>query len=301
VPNALARGLVHQTSPTIGILSDDFSDVAIARFVIGAQRAVAAEGFAALVVSTPAGGDHTVSLRWLHELRVQGVLLVAPSLESDPRLAEAFRDSVARVSLSHVAGARTPVVGSDHRRTGGLVAQHLLALGHQRIGTITGGRDRRVTLSRLKGFGDGLRSGGITLEPSAVIEADWTCAGARAATHRLLDTDDRITAVFAQSDLMALGVMRALAERGVRVPDDCSVVGCDDLGIAGFLTPPLTTVRVPFEETGALAARLLLRSIRGEKIPPRELLPVRLIERLSSARPPPPRRRVSRTRAALHV
>jgi LacI family transcriptional regulator len=302
VPNALARGLVHQTSPTVGILSDDFSDVAIARFVIGAQRSVAGEGFAALVVSTPAGGDHTVSLRWLHELRVRGVLLIAPSLESDARLAEAFRDSVPRVSLSQVAGTRTTVVGSDHRLTGALVAEHLLSLGHQRVGTITGGRDRRVTLSRLKGFRDRLRAGGVTLEPAGVVEADWTSSGARAAAHRLLDADAEITAIFAQSDLMALGVLRALAERGIRVPGDCSVVGCDDLDIAGFLTPPLTTVRVPFEETGALAAHLLLRSIRGEKIPARELLPVRFVERASTARPPPQSRRsVLSSSPARHV
>ena len=86
---------------------------------------------------------------------------------------------------------------------------------------------------------------------------------------------------------MALGVLRALAERGVRVPDDCSVVGCDDLEIAAFLTPPLTTVRIPFEETGALAAVQLLKLIRGEKCPTAQALPVEFVERGSTARPPP--------------
>jgi LacI family transcriptional regulator len=296
VPNALARGLVHQTSPTIGILSDDFSDLAIARFVTGAQRAIDRAGLAALVVSTPPGGDHSLPLRWLHEHRVQGVLLIAPSLEGDPRLAAALRDLVPLVSLSHVAGTRMPVVGSDHHETGALVAEHLIGLGHRRVGTITGGRDRQVTLRRLDGFRATLQAADVRLAPAAVVESDWSSAGAGVATHRLLDAEPAITAIFAQSDLMALGVLRALAQRGVRVPDECSVVGCDDLAIAEFTTPPLTTVRVPFEETGALAANLLLRRIRGEQISPRQLVPVAFVERASTARPPPQSRRQSMIR-----
>ena len=96
---------------------------------------------------------------------------------------------------------------------------------------------------------------------------------------------------------MALGVLRALTERGIRVPDDCSVVGCDDLDIAEFLTPPLTTVRIPFEETGAHAAAQLLQAVRGEKVPPARCCPSRFIERGSTARPPPRRRSASRTSA----
>lgn len=87
----------------------------------------------------------------------------------------------------------------------------------------------------------------------------------------------------------------------MRLPDDCSVVGCDDLEIAAFLSPPLTTVRIPFEDTGALAALHLLKLIRGEKVPQRKLLPVDLIERGSTARPPPRRRPGARTRAPLRV
>src|SRR3954447_3549465 len=104
VPNALARGLVHQTSTTIGVLSDDVSDVAIARFVGGAQRSVESAGHAALVASTPAGGNHSLLLRRLQEHRVQGILVVAPSLEGDPRLAEALPTRLPIVSLSHIAG-----------------------------------------------------------------------------------------------------------------------------------------------------------------------------------------------------
>ncbi|RKS77389.1 LacI family transcriptional regulator [Motilibacter peucedani] len=288
VPNALARGLVHQVSPTVGILSDDFSDAAIARFVTGAQREVDGAGHSALVVSIAPGSDPVSLLRRLQEHRVQGVLVVAPSLEGNRRLAAALPSSLPVVSLSSIPGARVPLVGSDHGRTGALAAEHLLALGHRRIWTVTGPRRRRVTASRLRGLRDTLAAGGVELPDDAVAEADWTSAGAYVATCRLLDEQLPPTAVFAQTDLMAIGVLRALSEHGLRVPDDCSVVGCDDFDVAEYLTPPLTTVRVPFEETGARAATLLLDSMRGERIPLRELLPVRLVERASTARPPPP-------------
>jgi LacI family transcriptional regulator len=302
VPNALARGLVHQTSTTIGILSDDFSDVAIARFVVGAQRSVESAGHASLVASTPPGGDHSLLLRRLQEHRVQGILLVAPSLEGDSRLAEALPTTLPIVSLSHIAGAQVVLVGSDHRESGILAAQHLLALGHSRVATVVGSGDRQVTHRRLEGFRETLLAGGVSLDAGAVVETDWTILGGRGAAHRLLDNDPGITAIFAQSDLMALGDLRAQAERGERVPEDCSVVGCDDQAIAEFLSPPLSTVRVPFEETGALGALLLLRGVRGEKVPQRELLPVTFVERASTAPPPgrrkaPPRRRTARKAA----
>jgi LacI family transcriptional regulator len=121
-----------------------------------------------------------------------------------------------------------------------------------------------------------------------VAATDWTPEGAYAAAHLLLDAEPDVTALFVHNDMMALGVLAAIHERGLRVPADCSVVGCDDLPIAAFAAPPLTTVRVPFQETGAQAAELLLARIRGEEIPDRRLLPVRLVTRASTA--PPPRR-----------
>ena len=287
VRNALARGLKQQRSMTIGVLSDDFADAAVTHFVSAAQRALDGEGGVALVASASPGSDPLVPLRRLEEHRVQGLLIVAPSLEHDPRLAEALPPTLPVVSLAHVAGASVPLVGSDHRQTGALVAEHLLRLGHRRIGTVTGVSARRVTAHRHAGFENALAAAGVPLDPEAVVEADWSVAGGRAAAHRLLDRVPDLTAVFAHTDLMALGVLRALSERNVPVPELCSVVGCDDLETAAYFDPPLSTVHVPFEETGVLATRLLLRAVRGEQIPRRELLPVSFVERASTARPPP--------------
>jgi len=118
-----------------------------------------------------------------------------------------------------------------------------------------------------------------------VAESDWTHAGGYQGTLRLLDAEPGVTAVFVHNDVMAIGALKALHERGRRVPADCSLVSCDDLTFAPYLVPPLTTVRIPFADTGQLAATLLLRRIAGEPIEDRYLLPVELIVRDSTAPP----------------
>lgn len=284
VPNALARGLVRRDSLTVGILADDFSDVALSRFVVAAQATIESQGHAALVATTTRGSDGP--LRRLQEYRVNGVLVVAPSVEEDHGVGEYLRGPIPAVTLNHIPGGGVPAVGSDHRRTGVLAAEHLLALGHRTIGTITGPTERRVVVSRLQGFRETLRDAEVDLPDHRVCATEWDARSAAEATHRLLDADPQVTAIFAHNDTMAFGVLAALRVRGVSVPESCSVVGCDDQPLAEFAAPPLTTVRVPFEETGARAAELLLARIRGEDTPPRALLPVRLVVRASTAPPP---------------
>lgn len=289
VPNALARGLVRQASYTIGILADDFSDLALSKFVVAAERTAGEQGHASLVVSARSGGDAATSVRKLLEHRVDGIVVIAPSVEDDDSLGDALRSGVPAVSLNHIPGGGVPVVGSSHSTTGSMAGTHLAGLGHREIGTVTGPRNRRVTESRLRGFRDALAQEGLPLPSSRVATADWTYAGAHRVVRGLLDAEPGVTALFVQNDVMAMGALAALREKGRRVPEDCSLVGCDDLPFAPFLTPPLTTVHVPFEETGSRAATLLLAHIRGETTSTRELLPVRLVVRSSTtdARPGP--------------
>jgi LacI family transcriptional regulator len=181
-----------------------------------------------------------------------------------------------------VPGGGVPVVGSNHGRTGRLATAHLAGLGHRRIATVTGPSHRRVVASRLRGYRDALAAAGLAADPAIVEESDWTSAGGHAATMRLLDRDPAITAIFAQSDLIAVGVLSALHQRGLAVPGDCAVVGCDDLPLVAHTIPPLTTVHVPFYETGERAVALLLDRIAGRDAgPERVLLPVELVVRAS--------------------
>ena len=285
VPNAMARGLVRRSSLTVGVLAEDFTDLAVSQFVLAAQQTAVGRGHAALISNVHANIDAASAVRKLLEHRVDGILVAAPSLEDDPDLGKALRGTLPAVSINHIHGGGVPTIGSNHSLTASLAVEHLIVLGHQRIGTVTGPRARRVVQSRLRGMRSALREAGRSLPAKRVAEADWTHAGGYHGTLRLLDADPDVTAVFVHNDVMAIGALKALHERGRRVPADCSLVSCDDLSFAPYLVPPLTTVRVPFAESGQLAATLLLRRIAGDPIEDRNLLPVELIVRDSTAPP----------------
>jgi LacI family transcriptional regulator len=300
-PNRLARSLVRRSTGTLGLVASHANDVAISQVSVAAEVAARRRGHAVLVGHLgPGGEDGADIVRMLIERRVDGVIAAAPHLEEDTEVAELLRTYVPAVSLQSVPGGGVPVVGSNHRETGRLAAEHLISLGHQTIGTITGPFRRRVVRSRLHGYEDALRAAGIGLEEDLVAEADWTPRRAAEATRLLLQREPRVTALFVHNDTMAIGVLGALAADGWRVPADVAVVSCDDVPFAEHLVPPLTTVHVPLAETGEQAVDLLLRSISGQPPPAEPVrLPVSLVVRAScgattGARPAGSRRGVPR-------
>ncbi len=172
------------------------------------------------------------------------------------------------------------LVGSDHVETALLATRHLLELGHRRIATVTGSDDRQVTARRLRGYKQALDEVGVPYDEDLVECGGWEAEKAYDATLRLLGRVPDITAFYAQNDRMAFGVLSALHAQGMRVPEDCAVVGCDDIPLAAHAIPPLTTVHVPFYETGETAVRVLLDIIAGRTdVPERVLLPVHLVRR----------------------
>jgi LacI family transcriptional regulator len=264
-------------------VASDLSDAELARFVVGAEREARRQGHGVLIGSIDRdGADAERYLRMLLERRVDGILTAAPQMERDARIGELLRGPVPAVSIHRVPGGGVSLVGSDHVETALLATRHLLGLGHRRIATVTGSPDRQVTSHRLRGYRVALAEAGVEPDPALVEKGYWEADGAYEATLRLLDRMPGITAIYAQNDTMALGVLSALHERGIAVPENCAVVGCDDIPIAAHAIPPLTTVHIPFFETGETAVRLLLGRISGEKIRPRPvLLPVRLVRRVS--------------------
>ena len=279
VPNALARSLVTRSTCTIGIVASDLGDAELARFVVGAEREARRQGHGVLIGSIDRdGADAERYLRMLLERRVDGILTAAPQMERNTRIGGLLRGPVPAVSIHRVPGGGVPLVGSDHVETALLATRHLLGLGHRRVATIAGARDRQVTSMRLEGYGRALEEADVPYDPALVESGNWNADEAYTATLRLLDRAPDITAVYAQNDLMALGVMSALHGQGLSVPDDVAVVGCDDIPMAKHAIPPLTTVHVPFYETGEAAVRLLLDIIAGRTDrPKRVLLPVHLV------------------------
>jgi LacI family transcriptional regulator len=262
-------------------VASDLSDTELARFVVGAEREARRQGHGVLIGSIDrAGADAERYLRMLLERRVDGILTAAPQMEQNTRIGELLRGPVPAVSIHRVPGGGVPLVGSDHVETALLATRHLLGLGYRCIATVAGARDRQVTSMRLKGYERALEEADVPYDPALVESGNWKADEAYRATLRLLDRAPDITAVYAQNDLMALGVMSALHGRGLSVPDDVAVVGCDDIPMAAHTIPPLTTVHVPFYETGEAAVWLLLDIIAGRTNRPRRmLLPVHLVRR----------------------
>jgi DNA-binding LacI/PurR family transcriptional regulator len=197
---------------------------------------------------------------------VDGVLLA--SLHGDDPLPGTLeRAGVPAVLVGRPAGA-TPAsyVDADNRGGARTAVDHLAHRGRRRIATITGSLDMGVGLDRLEGYRDGLAAAGLAESSGELVEAgDFTEEGGATAMARLLARPgDPVDAVFAASDLMAAGALRALRAAGRRVPEEVAVVGFEDSAVARYAQPPLTTVRQPIEEMGRQATRLLLAQIAGE-------------------------------------
>lgn len=284
VPNILARSLVTRRTRAIGLVASDFGDPNLSRFIVGAEQEARRHGYAVVISSIDpdgTGGDRAT--RALIERRVDGVLLAAPQMEEDVKTARLINRQVPTVSLHHVPGGGVATVGSDHSLTGLLATRHLIEMGHRKIATVTGPLARRVTHSRLHGYRLALEEAGISYETSLIEESNWQISGGFEATQRLLSRRPDLTAIFAQNDTMAIGVLSLLRQLGRHVPKDCAVVGCDDIEIAAHTGPPLTSIKVPFHETGEEAIRLLLGMIASGSAEPRRVqLPVELVPRASS-------------------
>jgi DNA-binding LacI/PurR family transcriptional regulator len=174
-------------------------------------------------------------------------------------------------------------VDADNRGGARKAVGHLARRGRRRIATITGPLDMGVGLDRLDGYREGLAAAGLAGAGDLVETGDFTEEGGAAAMERLLGRPGRpVDAVFAASDLMAAGALRALRAAGRRVPEDVAVVGFEDSAVARYAQPPLTTVRQPIEEMGRQATRLLLARVAGEASGMHLILDVDLVVRASA-------------------
>jgi LacI family transcriptional regulator len=153
-----------------------------------------------------------------------------------------------------------------HNSRGGREAvTHLLKLGHRRIGCISGPRDLGPSSERVRGYREALRKAGIAADPRWLVEGDFHAEGGYRTMCELLERDDALTAVFACNDMMAVGALRAIHERGRRVPQDIALVGFDDIALASYTQPALTTIAQPYRELGRRVAQLLAKGERGER------------------------------------
>jgi LacI family transcriptional regulator len=288
-PNPMARALRTKRVPTIAIVVHDVSDPYFAEIVRGATAAASARGFLTVVCSSER--DAMTELRYVEMLclsRVSGVIFAGGGLEEPHyrRRMSGYARSIADYGGAIVALAprseRWPAEVPANRIGARLVTEHLLSLGHVKVAMISGPKTLRTSGERELGYLEAVKKAGV--DP-VIVRADFTIHGGAEAIARLL-RGGAPTAVFVASDTMALGALSELRRRGIKVPDDISVAGFDDIPGLEFIDPHLTTVHVPMVEIGAAGVARLMRQLEdGDKNARTQLHPVRLVVRESTGKP----------------
>lgn len=286
VPHAAARSLAGQRSRILGFAirqttEQVFSDPYFAALVQGVSRACNDRDQTLSLFLFESAGEHDqLPARLLRTKLIDGLVITA-TYADDPLLWQLTEAGIPLVVVGEVSNPDIATVDADNRGGAALVAQHLVSLGRQRIGTVTGPMRSGAAATRFVAFERALAAAGQPLQSELVVEADFTEDAAYEATTRLLPRQP--DAIFAFSDRMALGVLRALGEAGLSVPEDVALVGFDDLPPARQARPPLTTVRQEVEEAGMTAVSLLLERIQDPTAPARRVeLPTRLVIRAST-------------------
>jgi DNA-binding LacI/PurR family transcriptional regulator len=284
-PNHAARALASGRARAIGVVTLGTAGYGPAALLVSIERAVRDAGYAFRLAST-LGGDSAGIAGAVELLLEQGVdgLLVAEPIDEEPVRVQIDLPVLFLGTPVAFPGPRTLAAGVGSYELARAATEHLLDLGHPTVHHLAGPQQWYAARDRLAGWRDALAARDIT--PPAVVEGDWSASSGYRVGHRLASDSD-VTAVFAAGDELAIGLIRALGETGRRVPDDVSVAGIDDNPVSAYITPPLTTVRQPFDAAARQGVELLVRTIESpdSAMPPPATLPVELIVRSSTAPP----------------
>jgi DNA-binding LacI/PurR family transcriptional regulator len=287
-PNRAARSLVTRRTDVVALFVSEpesrfFSDPIFAAVVRGMSAATAKIDMNLVLVVAQAEAEQERARRFLRRDHVEGVVLM--SLHGDePLPRQLHREGMPTVQIGRpFRRSGVPYVDADNRGGARLAVEHLLGLDRQRVATVTGPLNMNAGIDRLEGYRDALAAAGLGPQPELVEEGDFGEASGYEAMKTLLSREPGIDALFAASDLMAVGALRALRETGRDVPGDVAVIGFDDAPLAEHTVPPLTTVRQPLDEMTARTAEILFRQIAGDTNGARRVVcPTTLVRRQSA-------------------
>jgi LacI family transcriptional regulator len=269
--NSFAQSLKTQTSHTIGLIISDIANPFFTSMVRGVEDVANAHHYSLILGNTDEDLDKERSyIRLLESKRADGLIIAATAgshkyLQSAQHLPlvsidrSLFALGIDSVLVDNVAGARAAI-------------EHLIALGHRRIGIVTGIPGITSTEERLDGYKQALAAHGISLDPTLIVVADSRVGGGeRGAMQLLSQQSSRPTALFLMNGLMVIGALRAIAQTGLRCPQDIALVGFDEFEWSSIMQPPLTTVRQPIYEIGQRAAQLLFERLQKRDKEPGEV------------------------------
>lgn len=296
VYNAVAADFTRQRSNLVGLIVFSMKSSIQSELIDGVQSELQKHGFSLVVGNSqyePATEATLISL--FAERQLAGVIVAESTDGNRERLRQLARSGIPTViTWEHAAESELDCVGISNQEAARQATRHLIELGHRRIGLIAGRYDRIERVRhRYDGYTEALAESGMHLDPMLCRQGAPNLESGDAAMRELLALPKPPTAVFAASDTLALGALSAASDLGVRVPQDVSVVGFDDLDFARFTCPPLTTIRVPVFEMGRLAASIVIEnasptaeSHRSEKPINRILLETELVVRKSTGPSP---------------
>jgi LacI family transcriptional regulator len=287
--NALARGFVTKQSFILGLVIPTITNPIFAESMRGVQDIADQEGYQVILGNSDYAYEKEERLcEVLRESQVEGILITTTNLKG--KILRMLLEDEFPFALLYSTVRRGPIssVGVDNFLGGYRAAEHLIALGHRRIAMLAGGFSfSDKSLHRWRGYKKCLRDHGIVYDPALVLEARYTLESGRQGIKTLLALASPPTAVFCSNDFMAIGAMQGAKEAGIRIPEDLSMVGFDDMTISCCVSPGLTTIRQPAYEMGRIGAEILIEKIRTKsKEPVHRILETSLIVRESTGRAP---------------
>ena len=284
--NTAARTLVTRRSGSIGVITAEMNHFGPASTILGLESACRAAGYSVSLEGLPeisaAALRHAMDRVLDHA--VEAVVMIVAHQEA-LAIAQSLDIGVPLVLVDGDLSTAPLTAGVDQIAGARLATDHLLDLGHRSVLHLPGPGDWLDAGARTQGWRLALKERGAPV-PELMVEGDWTSRSGYQSTRAMLARSSSATAVFAANDQMALGVLRALNEAGLRVPQDVSVVGFDDVPESGYFTPPLTTIRQDFPGLGKKIMALVLRVLAGEPDASEPLVEPLLIIRSSTAAPP---------------
>ncbi|MDC8758394.1 LacI family DNA-binding transcriptional regulator [Janthinobacterium fluminis] len=285
VPSAVARSLKNDRTHTLGMMVPNNSNPYFAEVIRGIEDAAFKLGYNIILCNSyDDPGKQVAYIRVLMEKRIDGLILVSSG--TDPELSRFLAGDRIPVVLvdREISGVAADFIESDHEQGGYMGAKYLLQLGHRAIACVAGPEKLLTSRERVAGYRRALDEAGVAFRPEWLLHSDFTSAGGHQAFRQLLALPRRPSAIFASNDLMAMGGICAASEAGVAIPAQLSVLGYDDIALAAYSNPPLTSIGQPKQEMGALTARILLERMLDPGLPlRRELLRPALVVRKSTA------------------
>jgi len=287
VPNPAARTLRSQKTYMVLVVLPDLSNTFFSKILRGIEETLFEAGYGMIISDLDGSPEKEAHFAAFTAAgRVDGAILLNGHLFGQSREGEG---QPARIKIPLVAvceaipGADIPQIEIDNRAAAYGMTQHLASLGHRSIAYVSGPASNILERERFQGFKDGLETAGLPFDPALVLPGDYTIEAGVRAGQDLVARSTRPTAVFCTSDEMAIGLMRTLFSAGLRVPEDISVAGFDDIEFAAVAEPPLTTIHQPRRELGQAAASALIELLQGRPSPKRIRLETELVIRDSVA------------------